>query len=304
MATYSLEPSAEVLHGYFSRDLPPVLTIDSGDTVRFRTLDAGWNATPMFSPYDPAKANKFGPVAKEHYDGHALIGPLYINGAAAGMTLEVQINAIQTGGWGWTLADYPNYHLWTLDDGAMIARNQHGHTVRMRPFMGVMGVAPAEAGQHNTIPPRAVGGNLDCKELVAGTRLFLPVAVEGALFSVGDGHAAQGDGEAHGTAIECPIERVELTFHLHPELSIAYPRAWTPEAWLTFGFHEDLDEAVKIALDGMIALMCERFALQAADARALASLAVDLRITQIVNGAKGVHAVLPHGAVRLGQQPT
>ncbi len=299
MAIHTLELSPAVLHGYFSRDLPPVLTVDSGDTVRMQTLDAGWHAAPLVSPYDRATARKYAPVANEHYDGHALCGPVFVRGAEPGMTLEVQINALQPGRWGWTLVQYPDYHVWALDADAMTGRNQYGHTVALRPFLGVLGVAPAEPGKHSTTPPRAVGGNLDCKELVPGARLFLPVAVPGALFSAGDGHAAQGDGEAHGTAIECGMEVVDLTLRLHPQMHLQAPRAWTPDAWLTFGFDEDLDTAAALALDNMVALLNERFGLAAHDARALASVAVDLRITQIVNRAKGVHALLRHGAIKV-----
>ena len=150
---------------------------------------------------------------------------------------------------------------------------------------------------HPTSPPRPTGGNIDCKELVAGTSLFLPVAVPGGLFSTGDGHGAQGDGEASETAIECPIERCDLTFVLHPQLAISTPRARTTEAWLTLGFHEDLNEAMFLALDAMLELMGEQYGMGRGEALAMAGVAVDLRITQVVNGVKGVHAVLPDGAI-------
>src|SRR5439155_8973789 len=143
---------------------------------------------------------------------------------------------------------------------------------------------PDEPGLHSTGPPRVWGGNLDCKELVAGSTLFLPIPVAGALFSVGDGHAAQGDGEVCMTAIECPMDRVELTFRLHSDLRLTAPRAHTAAGWLTFGLHEDLNEATCLAVDAMLELMHEQYALDRADALALASLVVDLRITQIVNG--------------------
>jgi len=157
---------------------------------------------------------------------------------------------------------------------------------------------PAEPGVHQTAPPRPTGGNIDCKELVAGTSLFLPVAVAGGRFSTGDGHGAQGDGEASVTAIECPIERCDLTFILHPALTISTPRARTSEGWLTLGFHEDLNEAMFLALDAMLDLMGEQYGMSRSEALAMASVVVDLRVTQVVNGVKGVHAVLPHGAIR------
>jgi acetamidase/formamidase len=155
---------------------------------------------------------------------------------------------------------------------------------------------PAENGQHKTQPPRLTGGNIDCKELVAGTILYLPIAVTGGLFSTGDGHAAQGDGEVSNTAIECPIEDVQLTFHLHPDMHIPTPRAWTENGWLTFGFDENLNVATHMALEAMLDLMTEQDGLSRPDALALASVVVDLRITQIANKVLGVHAVLAHNA--------
>jgi acetamidase/formamidase len=189
-------------------------------------------------------------------------------------------------------------HAWALDPEAGTARNQHGHTVALAPFMGVLGCAPDEPGVLSTIPPRACGGNIDCRELVAGSTLFLPIAVEGALFSTGDGHGAQGDGEVGGTAIECAMERVDLSFALRDDLPLTTPLARTPAGWVAMGFHEDLDEAAFRALEAMIAFIGPRLGLGRADALALCSVAVDLRVTQIVNQVKGVHALLAPDAVR------
>ena len=168
----------------------------------------------------------------------------------------------------------------------------------LRPFLGVLGMPPAEAGVHPTSPPRTSGGNIDCTELVAGTTLYLPIPVDGALFSAGDGHAAQGDGEVSQLAIECPVERAELTLSARDDLPLEWPAARTDEAWITFGFDEDLDEAAAIAIDGMLELMAREHGLERRDALALASVAVDLRVTQLVNGARGVHAMLRHDAIR------
>ena len=319
MAVYHILLTRENLRGTFSRDYAPILTIEDGDTVIFQTLDAGWNTKSWEgtdTPWNDAErdaARKFQPRDAEKDAGHALCGPVFIRGAEPGMTLEVGIGAIVPGTWGWTasggwdspfnralgMANVPGvYHNWTLDRKSGRATNQHGHTVALRPFMGVMGNAPPEPGFHSTAPPRTVGGNMDCKELVSGSRLFLPVAVLGALFSVGDGHWAQGDGESSGTAIECPMERVELTFRLRPEMKIKTPRAETPAGWITLGFDEDLNQATFKALDAMLELMGEQYGLARTDALALASLAVDLRVTQIVNGVQGVHALLPNGAIK------
>ncbi|CAA9386037.1 MAG: hypothetical protein AVDCRST_MAG22-275 [uncultured Rubrobacteraceae bacterium] len=309
---HRIDPSRETLHGTFSRDLPPVLSIDSGDTVVFSTLDAGWGLGPCEGSGAPRRTfEDFRPEWRG--DGHALCGPIEVRGAEPGTTLEVSIGELRPGPWGWTSAGgtYPEalgrrlgvggreeQLRWTLDREAMVGRDQHGDSVALRPFMGVMGLPPDEPGRHPTRPPRATGGNIDCKNLVRGASLFLPVAVPGALFSVGDGHAAQGDGEVCKTAIECPMERVELTFRVRRDLRLRVPRALTDAGWLTFGFHRDLDEAMSIAVDAMLDLMGELLGVDRHRALALASVAVDLRITQVVNEAQGVHALLPHGAIR------
>ncbi len=158
---------------------------------------------------------------------------------------------------------------------------------------------PPEPGVHPTAPPRGGGGNIDCKELVAGTTLFLPIPVDDALFSAGDGHARQGDGEVSQTAIECPLDRLELTLSVADSPELRTPIAWTPAAWLTFGFDGDLDEAAAVAVEAMLELMQRELEVERADALALASVVVDLRVTQVVNGVQGVHAVLSHDAIRM-----
>ena len=188
---------------------------------------------------------------------------------------------------------------WSLEAEAAIGRDPQGREVELRPFPGVLGMPPPEPGVHSTAPPRRWGGNIDCKELVAGTSLFLPIPVDGALFSAGDGHARQGDGEVSQTAIECPLDRLELTLSIEDRPELHTPIAWTPDAWLTFGFDEDLDEAAAAATDAMLALMRRELDLERVDALALASVVVDLRVTQLVNGVKGVHAVLRHDAIRI-----
>jgi acetamidase/formamidase len=306
MALHEIEPEERTLVGSFSREYEPVLAIDPGDTVRYRTLDAGWGFAPPETP-----DRQFKPRRKGRDDGHALCGPIEIRGARPGMTLEVRIQELRPGAYGWTWAG-PKFsdwnrrfeldgegggYQWTLDAETMTGVSRDGRRIRLRPFMGVMGMPPDEPGVHSTTPPRPCGGNMDCKELVSGSALFLPVTVPGALFCVGDGHAAQGDGEVCTTAVECPMERVELTFHLREELQLAYPRARTPAGWLTLGFDADLDEAALIATNGMLELMRELYGLARAEALALASLVVDLRITQVCNGVRGVHAVLPDEAI-------
>jgi len=278
------------LHGHFSCDLGPIATVDPGDSLRFSTLDAGWHAVPenrYFDDLDP-----------ELDTGHALIGPIEVRGAAATGTLEVRIETVRVGTWGITFADGEGM-FWSLDADAGTGFGPAAATVALSPFLGVLGMPPPEAGTHSTSPPRRWGGNIDCKELVAGTTLFLPIPVDGALFSAGDGHARQGDGEVSGTAIECPLELAELTLNLRDDLVLETPIARVPEGWIAFGFDEDLDEAASIATEAMLDLMSRELSLERRDALALASVVVDLRVTQVVNGVKGVHAVLRDDAIRM-----
>lgn len=311
MAIYELQTNADTVHGFFSASRAPILTIDPGDTVRFQTLDAGWGLEPNRS--DGAPRRRLERPDPERDRGHAMCGPVAIRGAQPGMTLEIQINRLETGGWAWTNAggrhsierNTPLGILeseeialnWVIDRKAMIARDQFGHAVPIHPFMGVMGMPPAPEGDFPTRTPYPTGGNLDCKELVSGTTLYLPIAVEGALFSVGDGHAAQGDGEVSGTAIECPMDLVDLTLDLRDDMPISIPRARTHEGWLTLGLDEDLNAARDQALNAMLDLIQELHGVDRLQALALASVVVDLRVTQMVNLVQGVHAVLPHGAI-------
>ncbi len=296
---HALEPTLETLHYDFSREREPVLIVDPGDTVVLRTLDAGAHLEP-FKGGDVKRMDGAGP-------GHALCGPIAVNGAKQGMTLAVEFVDIRPGVWGSTGGGgYPstlNEHVgvqdepmtwfaWTLDPDANTAVNQYGYIVDLRPFMGVVGMPPDEAGSHPTGPPRFCGGNLDCKELVAGSTLLLPISVDGALLSIGDGHGRQGDGEVSGMAIECPMERVEVKLDVLDE-RLAMPRARTPSGWITFGLADDIEAAIHQAIDQMLDLLVER-GFQRKQAMAFASVVVDVRVTQLVNGVVGAHAVLPN----------
>ncbi|CAM3055330.1 acetamidase/formamidase family protein [Paenibacillus sediminis] len=312
MKLHRINSSNDNLHASFSRDYKPILAIDSGDRVQFQTPDVGWG----YSPSKQANRERYQSREKESTWGHPLVGPIEIKGAEPGMVLEIHINEIIAGWYGWNCAggsdDWHNGQLgiadqeeitlnWELDREEMTGRcqlNGKALIVPLKPFMGVMGMPPAEPGVHSTMPPRFCGGNMDCKELVKGSILYLPIAVKGGLFSVGDGHALQGDGEVSGQAIECPMDLVELQFVLRSDMNLKMPRANTPIGWITFGFDEDLNKATIQALDGMLDLLKQLYGLERADATALASLVVDLRITQIVNGVKGVHAVLPRDIVK------
>ena len=304
MTLHELPLERRTLHGHFSRDLEPVLTIASGDSIAFACLDSGWNVRP---------GEKFEPRDAELDAGHALIGPIEMRGARAGQVLEIRIDEVRIGSWGMTMAGGWHTPLnerlrvdggesvlirWELDADAGVGRDGRGRRVALRPFLGVIGMPPEAPGVHSTGPPRGCGGNIDCTELVAGTTLSLPIAVDGALVSAGDGHAAQGDGEVSQLAIEAPVERAQLTLTVRDDLPLTNPIAWTPDAWLTFGFDEDLDEAAAQAIDGMLELMGREHGLERREALALASVVVDLRVTQMVNGVRGVHARLAHDAIR------
>jgi acetamidase/formamidase len=278
------------LHGHFSRELPPILTIEPGESVTFPTLDAAWHAVPEQRFFDD--------LDEELDAGHALVGPIEVRGAREGGTLEVRIDAVEVGAWGITFAEGEGM-FWSLDAVAGTGRGPAGATVALAPFLGVLGMPPPEPGVHSTGPPRRFGGNIDCKELVVGTTLFLPIPLDGARFSAGDGHARQGDGEVSGTAIECPLERAQLTLDLRDDIQLRTPMARTDDTWIAFGFDEDLDQAADAATEAMLDLMQGEYGLERAQALVLASVVVDLRVTQVVNGAKGVHAVLARDAIRM-----
>ncbi|HEV8193534.1 MAG TPA: acetamidase/formamidase family protein [Ktedonobacterales bacterium] len=310
MVTHVIEPIREAIQGCFSPNLPPILTVDPGDRVRYRTLDASWGKVgnrdfhldlPQFERVPERDA------------GLPLCGPIVIRGARPGDTLEVRIERIVPDRWGWTWAG-PGYGtgdglgldeevrvLWEIDAAHGIASDVSGLGVILpiRPFMGMMGNAPAAPGYHTPFPPRRVGGNMDCRELVAGSTLWLPVEVDGALFSIGDGHAAQGDGEVSRMAIECPMDQVELTFNLRRDLKLHLPQADTPAGYLTIGIGQTLDEAQKVALNGMLDHLQRITGFGRSHAMALATCVVQLRVTQIVNGIVGIHALLPPNAFTL-----
>ena len=264
------------MRGWFSRDYEPVATLQPGEPVVFQARNAGWYWDADDEPERPQNA------------GHALEGPWEVRGARAGATLVVHVDEVTPRGWGATFA--PDVKLmWSLEGETWVS--ERGARVRSAPFLGVIGMPPPEPGEHSTTPPRRFGGNIDCKDLVAGTTLYLPIPVDGALLMAGDGHGAQGDGEVSGTAIECPVS-AQLTLDVRDDIELEWPFARLPHAWLTFGFDEHLGRAARIAVDGMLDLMERELGMTRADALAFASVVVDLRVTQVVNGVLGVHAVL------------
>jgi len=227
--------------------------------------------------------------------------------------LALHLLSLRPDAWGWTvaaaadtpvtrrlgLADGPTaWLLWDLDVEAGSGRETRGFVRDLAPFLGVLGVAPAEPGEHSTVPPRAgTGGNIDCKDLVAGSTVYLPIAVPGALLYLGDGHAAQGDGEVGGTAIECAMT-TELTIDVVADRPVAGVHAEAPAGRITFGFDADLNLAMAEALAAMMGWIEQLHSVDKATALALASTAVDLRVTQVATGTWVVPALLPRGRIR------
>jgi acetamidase/formamidase len=306
MTSARLDPAPETTADVFSATHSPVLTIEPGDTVVVRSLDASGHTERQREPGQQP------PRLLPDSRGHCLTGPIAVAGAEPGQMLALSLHGLRPDPWGWTvaaardspvtrrlgLADGPSsWLLWELDPDQGTGTESRGFVRRLAPFLGVMGVAPAQPGEHSTIPPRSgSGGNIDCKELVAGSTVYLPVAVPDALLYLGDGHAAQGDGEVGGTAIECGMT-TELTVDVVRDRPLATVHAETPGGRIAFGFDADLNTAMGDALDAMVLWMQQLYEVDKATALALASTCVDLRVTQVANQTWGVHAVLPDGVL-------
>ena len=311
MALHRLDARPDTVRlGVFDARIPPVLTIASGDTVRVQCVSGRPEVLP------PAESGMVVPealaailrsVAGQRIPGHIVTGPIAVAGAAPGDALEVRVEAIEPGAnWGYNAIaplmgtlpeDFPERVLMhiAVDRERGVCRLPWGTELTLAPFFGVMGVAPPPAfGTIMSKEPRIHGGNMDNKELVAGSTLFLPVWVPGAHFSVGDGHGVQGDGEVCVTALEMCLNGT-FTFVLHKGAGLKMPRAETPTHFISMGLNEDLDQAMKQALREMIAFICARSNLSREQAYQFCSLAVDFRVTQTVNGEKGVHGMLKKG---------
>jgi acetamidase/formamidase len=306
MTTYLKASPETCAWGYFDATLAPVLEVQSGDVVVIETVSGGPEQTPpRDAGFDiPPELFDIHERSERQLPGHILTGPVAVAGARPGHVLEVQILDVKLRqNWGWNLIrplagtlpeEFPTARteIIPLDLQAMTARLSWGLDLHLKPFFGVMGVAPPQNwGRISTIQPRAHGGNIDNKELVAGSTLYLPVFAEGALFSCGDGHGAQGDGEVCVTAIETALEGT-FRLVLRDDLELCYPRAEIPNHLITMGMHEDLDRCAEMALREMISWIVARTGLSREDAYMLCSLAGDLRITQTVNGNKGVHMMM------------
>ena len=295
-------PSSHTIHRHqhhlgWDNANPPALTVAPGDTVELETVDSSGAQLAPTSTLADLGALDFGKV-------NPVTGPVFVDGAEPGDALKVTIRAFEPSGWGWTanipgfglLADQftePALHLWRYDPTGMgPAAYGPGGRVPLKPFAGTIGLAPAEPGLHSIVPPRACGGNMDVRDLAAGTELYLPVQVKGALFSVGDTHAAQGDGEVCGTAIESPMT-VALTFDLVKGANLRFPRFTTSGPVsrhldergyeVTTGVGPDLMRAARDAVSGMIDLLGRRFGMKPVEAYMLCSVCADLRISEVVD---------------------
>jgi len=307
---HELYASAKNTHwGFFDASLPPVLRIDSGDRVTVHCVSGEPEDMPP-DPYTILPEHREIHTRCERGPGpHLLTGPIWVDSAEPGDTLEVKIiDCTLRQDWGWNLIepdlgtlpeDFPKRRLLHIpfDPERMFAQLPWGGRIKLRPFFGVMGVAPPAArGRVSSAPPGEHGGNLDNRELVPGTTLFLPVWNDGALFSVGDGHAVQGDGEVCLTAIETALTGT-FQLHVRKDLSLLYPMAETSTHLITMGMDPDLDNAAKKALREMISLLGKRAGLSPEDAYSLCSIAAELRVTQLVDGHKGIHAMMPKSLV-------
>ena len=296
-----------VAWGYYWSEAEPVLRVASGDVVRVVTMITNSPERLERAGVPPDQVQQslrdiYEQVEDRGPGGHILTGPIWVEGAEPGDALEVRVLDIEIAlsygynGCSGFLPDNcgePRTRIIELDRERMIGHFADGIEIPLRPFFGSMGVAPpAAAGRVSSNPPSTHAGNLDNKELVAGTSLFIPVHVSGALFQVGDGHAAQGDGEVNQTAIETSLTgRLQLI--VHKGMTLAWPRAETPTHYIAMGTDEDLTVATRVAVQEAVDFLVQEKDLDRAAAYALVSIAVDLRITELVDGNVGVHAMIP-----------
>lgn len=284
-------------HYGWNRENTPVLRIAPGESIEFHPLDSSGGQLTAKSTLKDLETLDFGKV-------NPVAGPVFIDGAEPGDAIKVTLLGFEPSGWGWTanipgfglLADQfkePALHIWKYDAQSLSpAMFGPGGNVPLKPFCGTIGLAPAEAGTHSVVPPRRMGGNMDIRDMAAGTELYLPVEVAGGLFSVGDTHACQGDGEVCGTAIESPCS-VAAKFELVKNANLAFPRFTTPGPVsrhldgkgyeVTTGIGPDLMEAARAAVSGMVDFLCKTRNLNAVDAYMLCSVCGDLRISEIVD---------------------
>lgn len=298
-----------VVWGYYSAAAKPVLTIHSGDTVTIETVSGNPTRLEAAGAFPDQIPEALRAIYKDVTDrgpgGHILTGPIFIDGAEPGDVLELRIQKVELTskfaynsfrpGSGFLPDDFPyaRTKIIPLDRTKMIAQFSDSVQIPLRPFFGSMGIAPPEAnGRINSAPPWVHAGNLDNKELVEGTTLYIPVHTKGALFEVGDGHAGQGNGEVDITALETQLTGT-FQFIVRKDMHLKWPRAETPTHYIAMGLHEDLTEATKLAVREAIDFISTQKHMSREDAYMLSSVAVDFCITQLVDGNKGVHAMIP-----------
>jgi acetamidase/formamidase len=307
---HDLKAAPDTVHrGFFDATLKPVLTIDSGDIVRLETA----TGNPRYFEKLGVPKEKIPAELYRVFEGvddarrwdHTLNGPIYVNHAEPGDMLEIRIRSVDL--WlpiagqsfvpnrGLLPEEFPygrDRVLW-LDLEHRTVTYAPGVVVPLKPFWGIIGVAPPPGmGRVPSGPPNVFGGNMDNRDLGAGSTLYLPVHAPGALLSIGDGHAAQGYGEVCLSAIETSLKG-EIQVLLHKGTRLRWPRAETPTHYMTMGLHTDLHEATKIATREMLDFLVHAKGLSRDDAYMLASVAMDLVVTQVVDGTQGIHALLP-----------
>jgi acetamidase/formamidase len=309
---HTLTCSPKTVHwGYFDAALPPVLTVAPGDTVTIESVSGGpEHLPPAGGGFTVLPEHRAIQAAVPRGPGpHILTGPIAVEGAEPGDALKVEIlDIVLRQDWGYNLTrpsggalpgDFPEARLIHIgiDVARKTARMPWGLSVPLAPFFGCMGTAPPpDWGRQTSVVPRAFGGNIDNKELVAGTTLYLPVFMTGGQFSAGDGHAAQGHGEVNLTAVETSL-RGTFRLGVEKQTQLKRPRAETPAHFITMGFDPDLDQAMEQALRDMIEFIRARTGLSPPDAYALCSVAADLTVTQVVNQNRGIHCTLPRWAL-------
>lgn len=305
MADHFLGVTPETVHwGYWDASLKPVLSVRSGDRVTIDSVSGGREHLPADEAGVRPEHLQIIENVRQMMGPHALTGPVWVEGAEVGDVLEVRIHDIRLAdSWGFnvlvplggTLPEefpYASTVHYPLDRERMTARLPWGVDLPLRPFFGNFGVAPRpEFGRISSKEPRAHGGNMDNKELLAGSTIYFPVWNKGALFSAGDGHAVQGDGEVCQTALETGmIGTFELI--VRKDLDVDFPRAETATHLISMGMNADLDDAATQSVREMVDWVCELSNLSREDAYRLCSLAGDLRVTQVVDGNKGIHCLL------------
>ena len=301
MATHRLDASPQTVRiGLIDRSYPPLLTVESGDEVCLSTWNLWAGEVPYGASFDTVME-----IRRRHagHGPHSITGPIGVRGARPGQALRVDVLELRVGETGLNvmapgqqsrglLADQfaqGSVRHFRIDRETMTAEFCEGIRLPLRPFLGIMGVAPGDAGPHISSVPGPFGGNIDCADLVAGTTLYLPVWADEALFYAGDAHATQGHGEVNGTALETSMELARLRLSIEPALDISAPRAETPTHWITMDFDPDLRTAAHRALAAMVDLLSASKGLERHEAYRLCSLAGDLIVTQVVNGSQGIH---------------